>query len=121
MLPSELLTLKPRQRPVPITENGISHSNREVSSQCPVCPAPESSLQSAMYSVFKCLSGKTETDNSNNNMAPGTLLGSKESKLNVGGTRTCGQPISKKGHTEGQHVVTPYSQISIKIGDGGPV
>lgn len=27
----------------------------------------------------------------------------------------------QKGHTEGQHVVTPYSQISIKIGDGGPV
>lgn len=78
MLPSELLTLEPRQRPVPIT---ISHSNREVSSQSTVCPTPESSLQPAMYSVSKCLSGKTETDNSNNNMAPGTLLGSKESKL----------------------------------------
>lgn len=80
MLPSELLTLEPRQRPVPITKNGISHSNREVSSQSTVCPTPESSLQPAMYSVSKCLSGKTETDNTNN-MAPGTLLGSKESKL----------------------------------------
>lgn len=81
MLPSELLTLEPRQRPVPITKNGISHSNREVSSQSTVCPTPESSLQPAMYSVSKCLSGKTETDNTNNNMAPRTLLGSKESKL----------------------------------------
>lgn len=80
MLPSELLTLEPRQRPVQITKNGISHSNREVSSQSTVCPT-ESSLQPAMYSVSKCLSGKTETDNTNNNMAPGTLLGSKESKL----------------------------------------
>lgn len=80
MLPSELLTLEPRQRPVPITKNGISHSNREVSSQSTVCPTPESSLQPAMYSVSKCLR-KTETDNTNNNMAPGTLLGSKESKL----------------------------------------
>lgn len=81
MLPSELLTLEARQRPAPITKNGISHSNREVSSQCTVCPTPESCLQPAMYSVSKCLNGKTETDNSNNNMAPGTLLGSKESKL----------------------------------------
>lgn len=55
-------------------------------------------------------------------MALKALLASKAGKV-----AGCWRSVSlctadkQKGHAGGQHVATAYSQIFIKIGDGGPV
>lgn len=55
-------------------------------------------------------------------MAPKAQLGSKAGKV-AGCLRSVSlwKADKQKGHAKGQHVATVYSQISIKIGDGGPV
>lgn len=55
-------------------------------------------------------------------MAPKAQLGSKASKVaGCWGSVSLQTADKQKGHAKGQHVATAYSQISIKIRDGGPV
>ncbi|KAG7243330.1 hypothetical protein INR49_011786 [Caranx melampygus] len=78
---------------------------------------------SHLYIVSALPVGKTATscNNTNNNMAPKALLGSKASKVaGCWRSESLQTEDKQKGHTGGQHVATAYSQISIKIEDGGP-